>query len=363
MFSRICHHCPSRSTGSRNRNDWSDSRLCHSTWLPILLHNHHHFRRRNDISSCAKVWKEESFDLSFNMQHSRINQYHGNQSFWNSSQANIGRQKPIYSCINLCLLDSSCSLHPHTNELLQQSSLSIQHKHVSSPFPISTQTKWPTLTIYSVNPLYYVTFTTATLCASFIMFKGFNTAGAVNTISLLSGFLVIFSGVYLLNLSRKDPVGDTLLGSAQPGRHGGFEDMAIPTDSMTGFATRRSMQARRSSDFGRHSRQASWSSVGNGGVRGSAGNDREALMHEYSLHELAEDSDEEGKSIKVDEESGLANVRGPPRLSGSGRARVDGRDNKNSSTTNLRVVDRWWRGEIIRDVCLRSFVAVLFVLW
>jgi hypothetical protein len=163
------------------------------------------------------------------------------------------------------------------------------------------------------------------------MFKGFNTAGAVNTISLLSGFLVIFSGVYLLNLSRKDPVGDTLLGSAQPGRHGGFEDMAIPTDSMTGFATRRSMQARRSGE-GRHSRQASWSSMG-----GRTPTDREALMHEYSLHELAEDSEDETKTPKIqDEESGLA--RGPPRLSGSGRARVDGQ--KNASTTNLKVADR-----------------------
>jgi hypothetical protein len=60
------------------------------------------------------------------------------------------------------------------------------------------------LLISRVNPLYYVMFTTATLCASFILFKGFNTTNAVNTISLLSGFLVIFSGVYLLNYSRSN---------------------------------------------------------------------------------------------------------------------------------------------------------------
>src|SRR5271154_4464066 len=62
-----------------------------------------------------------------------------------------------------------------------------------------------------VNPLYYVTFTTATLCASFILFRGFNTSDAVNTLSLLSGFLVIFTGVYLLNLSRGDPNGHRLI--------------------------------------------------------------------------------------------------------------------------------------------------------
>lgn len=56
-----------------------------------------------------------------------------------------------------------------------------------------------------VNPLYYVAFTTATLCASFILFGGFNTASTVDVISLLSGFLIIFSGVYLLDISRHNP--------------------------------------------------------------------------------------------------------------------------------------------------------------
>ena len=39
-----------------------------------------------------------------------------------------------------------------------------------------------------VNPLCYVTFTTFTLAASFILFKGFNTSSAVDIISLLIGF-------------------------------------------------------------------------------------------------------------------------------------------------------------------------------
>lgn len=94
----------------------------------------------------------------------------------------------------------------------------------------------------SVNPLYYVTFTTATLCASFILFRGFNTTDAVNTISLLSGFLVIFTGVYLLNLSRGDPDGHKLL-------NGHMSD-GVPTDGITGLQTRRSMQLRRSTENG-----------------------------------------------------------------------------------------------------------------
>ncbi|KAK8847469.1 hypothetical protein IAR55_005327 [Kwoniella newhampshirensis] len=54
-----------------------------------------------------------------------------------------------------------------------------------------------------VNPIYYVFFTTATIIASAILFSGFNTPGTVNTVSLICGFLIIFMGVFLLNISRE----------------------------------------------------------------------------------------------------------------------------------------------------------------
>ncbi|KAG2181747.1 hypothetical protein INT44_008562 [Umbelopsis vinacea] len=50
-----------------------------------------------------------------------------------------------------------------------------------------------------VNPIYFVFFTTATITASAILFQGFQTDNPVNTISLICGFIIIFSGVYLLN--------------------------------------------------------------------------------------------------------------------------------------------------------------------
>ncbi|KAG5727473.1 Magnesium transporter NIPA2 [Termitomyces sp. T112] len=53
-----------------------------------------------------------------------------------------------------------------------------------------------------VNPMYFVGFTSATITASLILFQGFNTTGATNTVSLLCGFAVIFLGVHILNLSR-----------------------------------------------------------------------------------------------------------------------------------------------------------------
>jgi magnesium transporter len=53
-----------------------------------------------------------------------------------------------------------------------------------------------------VNPMYFVGFSTATLVASLIMFQGFNTSGARDSLSLLAGLAVTFLGVHLLNLSR-----------------------------------------------------------------------------------------------------------------------------------------------------------------
>ncbi|KXX79080.1 putative magnesium transporter NIPA3 [Madurella mycetomatis] len=132
-----------------------------------------------------------------------------------------------------------------------------------------------------VNPLYYVTFTTATLCASFILFKGFNTTEAVNTLSLICGFLVTFTGVYLLNLSRTDPNGTKMLAR----RNGGD---ATGTDMISSIQTRMSMEARRS--------QSHRMSIGSNRV-----GDREGLIRAYDeeeaagfgLTDLAEDTDEE----------------------------------------------------------------------
>lgn len=97
-----------------------------------------------------------------------------------------------------------------------------------------------------VNPLYYVTFTTCTLAASFILFRGFNTTSAVDIISLLIGFLIIFSGVYLLNISRREDDGKN---KEIFGVHSS-KDMAPMDNGVGGYSTvRRSMQISRSVDY------------------------------------------------------------------------------------------------------------------
>ncbi|KXS11008.1 DUF803-domain-containing protein [Gonapodya prolifera JEL478] len=53
-----------------------------------------------------------------------------------------------------------------------------------------------------VTPVYYVTFTTATISASVILFQGFNDTDTVQLVSIFCGFLTIFTGVFLLNSTR-----------------------------------------------------------------------------------------------------------------------------------------------------------------
>lgn len=142
---------------------------------------------------------------------------------------------------------------------------------------------------YSVNPIYYVTFTTATLVASFVLFKGFNTQDPVNTISLLCGFLIIFTGVYLLNLSRTDPNGQNLVGA-----HGSeFMDDGIPTDGLSGLSARRSMQMRRSDTF------SGRPSITSNGRRSDANQRLLARDEEVGLRNLTEDSDSEDEMDRV----------------------------------------------------------------
>lgn len=183
---------------------------------------------------------------------------------------------------------------------------------------------------YSVNPLYYVTFTTCTLTASFILFKGFNTSDAVNTISLLCGFLVIFSGVYLLNMSRDDPDGTQHISEAG----GRYEMDGIPTDGLAAPLTRLSMQHRRSVDS--HHRRSNSLPFSPEGPRRS----QERLIHNfdlerqsmdrYALADLAEDEDDDDdegsgsssrKRTSFDRLDAAARING--RLSGSGARRAN----------------------------------------
>ncbi|CAK4030100.1 magnesium transporter NIPA3 [Lecanosticta acicola] len=195
-----------------------------------------------------------------------------------------------------------------------------------------------------VNPLYYVTFTTCTLVASFILFRGFNTTDAINTISLLCGFLTIFTGVYLLNLSREDPNGANL-GINQDYRGAYHEVDGIPTDGLTGLQTRYSM-SRRSEEGERHRRSTSWSlrSPVNGGggtwSKDYGARDQEDLydVEANKLHDLAEDSDEEnsGDSNTKRTSFGDENKKhGPGQGGGGGRGSSSGSRRVHSESVRI----------------------------
>ncbi|KAH7219456.1 magnesium transporter [Fusarium oxysporum] len=65
-----------------------------------------------------------------------------------------------------------------------------------------------------VNPLYYISFTTATLLSSSILFGGLTTVGIVNTLSSICGLLLIFAGVFLLQTENARPSMEQHISSA-----------------------------------------------------------------------------------------------------------------------------------------------------
>ena len=56
-----------------------------------------------------------------------------------------------------------------------------------------------------VTPIYYVCFTTLTLTASSIMFKDYVGQGYAEVLSQMIGFVVIVSGVFILNVTKDIP--------------------------------------------------------------------------------------------------------------------------------------------------------------
>ncbi|KAH7105741.1 DUF803-domain-containing protein [Auriculariales sp. MPI-PUGE-AT-0066] len=101
-----------------------------------------------------------------------------------------------------------------------------------------------------INPLYYVGFSSATIIASLILFQGFDTADATNTVSLITGFFTTFLGVHLLNHSHAEATPEDrradgydqvpLSGVFQPRLSLSIESPRVSTSSQFGHGRRSS---------------------------------------------------------------------------------------------------------------------------
>ncbi|KAG8930549.1 hypothetical protein FRC02_004064 [Tulasnella sp. 418] len=159
-----------------------------------------------------------------------------------------------------------------------------------------------------VNPMYYVTFTTATIIASLILFQGFYNTTNGNTVSLISGFIIIFLGVHLLNLSRKSTTLQTPIDGHIPHLplENGFSNPRLSLDSSwsgQGGGTMSAGHVRRGS-FGR----------ANGYTTG--GHDHEAV----GLSQLREE-EETDDGEDADERTGLRSATRRGDLESAGGAR------------------------------------------
>ncbi|PWN43585.1 DUF803-domain-containing protein [Ceraceosorus guamensis] len=163
-----------------------------------------------------------------------------------------------------------------------------------------------------VNPIYYVTFTTSTIFASFLLFNGFNTSGPASAVSLLGGFCVIFMGVYLLNLNRLvDPATQqprmslmTGEGVAGTGRLSEAHDRLLGNNDWRGRSSMQYPPSRRGS-YPAHTRRDS-----SGSVLFSA-YDNEETVGLTQLNESDEDADDSAGSHQPKHEM-RTNVRSAP---------------------------------------------------
>lgn len=161
---------------------------------------------------------------------------------------------------------------------------------------------------FSVNPMYYVGFSSCTILASLIMFQGFNTTDGTNTISLLAGFTVTFLGVHLLNLSRKpEPVlGENGHGALESGLMNPRLSLQgrMSLDGWNGVASPRADGALNSSGHGRRSSlyRAQSTTLFN-----AFEEDEEDAVALGELHEDDEDDEDE-----ADERTRLNNGNGRP---------------------------------------------------
>lgn len=137
-----------------------------------------------------------------------------------------------------------------------------------------------------MNPLYYVCFSTATIVASLILFQGINTDNPVNTISLLAGFITIFIGMHLLELSRKP---------APTGHHALENGILNPRLSLQGRPSMDGWPAPSTPglNFG-HARRSSRTLSSNVPLFDAFGEDApNGSVHELGLHSLQEEDGED----------------------------------------------------------------------
>jgi magnesium transporter len=171
-------------------------RLLDVLLLRARIHAYHDLRCRTHI------WSLKTACIYLHMLACRLCLYHGGQGLRHCREAHPRRKQPVRICQHVWFRTGGCSLHNGSNELLQQSSRYFLYQRVRMPLcPLHLAVSHTELS--RVNPLYYVCFSTATIIASLILFQGINTDNPVNTLSLLVGFITIFIGMHLLEVSRK----------------------------------------------------------------------------------------------------------------------------------------------------------------
>lgn len=172
------------------------------TRIPIILLHRSRFQSGHDLHGCPSLRTFKPHRLHLHLLCGRVSLDHVRQRLRRGGEIDNRWQQPIHAPKYLRLWHRHYRLHLSTDELLQQSPGHILNQRVRDLLVVHMP-KFDMNRVRSVNPMYYVGFSTATIVASVILFQGFNTDDPANSISLLAGFVTTFLGVHLLEISRK----------------------------------------------------------------------------------------------------------------------------------------------------------------
>lgn len=185
-------------------------------------------------------------------------------------------------------------MHLGSNELFQQSPGDIFNQCVRAVFFLVDHLSH--MECNSVNPTYYVCFSTAVIVASTILFQGFNTANTTTTLSLLSGFVVTFIGVHLLNITREPDLPPL---SADNPNHLPFDNgLMYPRMSVSGRLSQDGWPLSAGGIYpnGGHSRRGS---VNVPGVDRHGFNEDESAVRLERLREVEEDDEDADETTRL----------------------------------------------------------------
>nr|POE93369.1 magnesium transporter nipa3 [Quercus suber] len=199
LHCRLDHHSAQRSRTIGRGGHTADATLCDHSWVLDLRRSHPRGLRICRFLGRTAVWQKE---------HDGLSQYL--QSYWRfecclhtrlrfSDSGTNQRRAAVQQVVHIRIA-RICRLHSADRDYLSQRKYTLSEV-IGSLMLTHVQKALNLFNAALVTPTYYVFFTSSTIVTSAVLFQGFH-GTATQIVDVILGFLVICSGVVLLQLAK-----------------------------------------------------------------------------------------------------------------------------------------------------------------